>query len=93
MSRLVHEDGEAELPAADDEEGDDHRERVRPAGDQGEGGSDRAPIDRDREPRAPVAQREQLAQLGVGERLAPGFGHQPLNLSAARRPHSTAIVT
>jgi hypothetical protein len=71
MRGLVHEDGEAELPRADDEEGHDDRQRVRPARDERERGPDDRPVDRDREPAPPVAHDQQLPDVVAGERLAP----------------------
>src|SRR5581483_6640220 len=69
---LVHEDGEAELAGADDEERHDDGERVRGDRDQRERRRDEPPVDRDRDPGARVMHDEELLDLLSRERLAPG---------------------
>ena len=68
---LVHEDGEAELAPADDEERDDDAQRVRRPGDQCKGAGHEPPVDPDRQPGAARAHREQRAPFGGREGLRP----------------------
>ena len=89
MRGVVHEDRESELPRADDEERRHDGRRIRPARDDRERAGDQAPVDGDRDPALPVAQREQFADVVARQRLAPlrcgRFHHQRLPMAAGRR--------
>ena len=76
VRRLVHEDREAELPPADDEEGNDDGQRIRCPRDESERRADEPPVGGDREPGAAPAHREQLSPFRGRQSVRPGGGRR-----------------